>query len=164
MLALSDALAVAVMKRRGFGKEDFAKYHPAGALGRRLTLRVRDVMRQGEDLPVGSPQQPLIEVLQIISQTGAGGACLTNESGELLGFVSDGDVRRHLLQAEKPLQTPAGDLMNDSPATIDGDLLAADALEMFQNFPKQIGEMPVVDDGRLVGLLVLKDLLRTGIV
>jgi arabinose-5-phosphate isomerase len=164
MLALSDALAVAVMERRGFGSEDFAKYHPAGALGRRLTLRVRAVMRSGDDLPVAAADEPLMDILQTITRTGAGGACIVDENCALLGFVSDGDVRRHLLESANPLETPGGDLMGTNPLTIQPDLLAVDALEAFQMHAKKIGEMPVVEDGKLVGLLVLKDLLRTGIV
>ncbi len=164
MLALSDALAVAVMERRGFGPEDFAKFHPAGSLGRKLLLRVSDVMRKGADLALAQPDEPLIETLATITRSGAGAACVVDAQGGLLGFISDGDVRRHILARPDALQTPVGELMTAQPSTMEPDMLAVDALEYFQNLPRKIGEMPVVEDDRVVGLLVLKDLLRSGIV
>ena len=164
MLALSDALAVAVMEARGFSSEDFARFHPAGALGRRLTLRVRDVMRQGADLPVVALTDGLTEVMHTISRVGAGGACVVDGSGLLVGYLSDGDLRRWFERSPSPLEGTAGDAMSPGPATIEPDLLAVEALETFQNFPKKIGELPVVTEGRPVGLLMLKDLLRAGIV
>lgn len=163
MLALSDALAVAVMSARGFGREDFARFHPAGALGRRLLLTVADVMRQGEDLPIVGLEASLIEVLQTITQVGAGAACVVEE-GRLMGFISDGDLRRHFLAGTASESVRARDLMKVEVTTITGDLLAVEALEIFQNHPIRFGEMPVVDSaGRLLGLLMLKDLLRSGI-
>lgn len=164
MLALSDALAVAVMERRSFGKEDFAIYHPAGALGKRLTLRVADVMRAGDDLATVQTTTPIVDVMHKITQAGAGGACVIDEESGLLGFISDGDLRRHFETKENPRDAVASDLMSASPASIEPSLLAFEALEVFQNYPRKIGEMPVVDSGKVVGLLMLKDLLRSGIV
>lgn len=164
MMAVSDGLAVAVMQQRGFTEADFAKYHPSGTLGRRLTLRVRDIMRQGEDIATAHQQTPLVDLLQSITKAGAGGAVVTDQQGAVLGFVSDGDVRRHLVSSGGDLQTTAGDIMSPNPSLIESDLLAVEALEAFQNHPRKIGEIPVVTEGRLAGLLVLKDLLRSGIV
>lgn len=164
MMALSDALAVAVMERRSFGEEDFAVLHPAGALGKRLTMRVSDVMRTGADLALVSPETPIVDVMHAITQAGAGGACVVGPLGALLGFISDGDLRRHFEGDDAPRSAKAQDLMSKSPATIGANLLAFEALESFQNYPHKIGEMPVIDDGRVVGLLMLKDLLRSGIV
>lgn len=164
MLALSDALAVAVMERRGFGPEDFARYHPAGTLGKRLTLRVRDVMRTGDDLALVDPAQPLIEALATITRSGAGAACVVEGPGHIIGFLSDGDIRRYILDRPDALQVPVGELATVRPSTIDAEMMALDAFEAFQNFPKKIGEMPVVEEDRVIGLLVLKDLLRSGIV
>ena len=87
-----------------------------------------------------------------------------NEKTELIGIISDGDLRRHFTNAQKPLDAKAGEILTRSPATIEPSLLAVEALEVFQNLPKKIGEMPVVSHGKVVGLLVLKDLLRSGIV
>lgn len=164
MLAVSDALAVAVMEARNFGSDDFAKFHPAGALGRRLLLTVGDVMRTGEDLAVVSRNEGVLGVMRAMTKAGSGGACVVSDEGEVEGFISDGDLRRWFVSTESPLEGTAVDLMKKPGVTCEPGLLAFDALEVFQNFPAKIGEMPVVDEGRLVGLLVLKDLLRSGIV
>lgn len=164
MLAMSDALAVAAMEERGFGREDFAKFHPAGALGKRLLLTVQDVMRQGEDLALTRPETPIADLMRAITSAGAGGACVVGAKGELLGFVSDGDLRRWVVAGHPVGTGSAKDLMSSGGPTCEPGMLAIDALESFQNYPKKIGEMPVVEDGRVVGLLVLKDLLRSGIV
>ncbi|HRJ27902.1 MAG TPA: KpsF/GutQ family sugar-phosphate isomerase [Fimbriimonadaceae bacterium] len=163
MLAVSDALAVSVMEARGFGKEDYAKFHPGGALGKRLLLTVRDVMRSGPDLPLVSIKTPLAEVMRIITQAGAGAACVVDADDRLLGLISDGDLRRFVLDHRNELDAPAGAVMFPDPETMHPQLLAIEALEAFQNLPKKIGEMPVLEEGRVVGLLVLKDLLRSGI-
>jgi len=163
MLALSDALAVAVMERRGFGSEDFAKFHPSGALGKRLLLRVSDVMRTGPDFASVTPDTLVLDAMRAITQAGAGAACVLGPSDELLGFISDGDLRRHFVTSPNPLEGTAADLMTVGVTTIEADLLAVEALEVFQNLPKKIGEMPVLQEGRVVGLLMLKDLLRSGI-
>lgn len=164
MLALSDALAVAVMERRSFGREEFARFHPSGALGKRLLLRVTDVMRTGPDLALAASSDQVLDVMRRITQAGAGAAIVVDDQGGLEGVISDGDLRRHFLSAEQPLAAQAGDLMTRNPKRIEADLLAAEALEVFQNLSMKIGEMPVVDAGRVVGLLALKDLLRSGIV
>jgi len=163
MLAVSDALAVAAMETRGFGREDFARYHPAGALGKRLLLTVEDVMRPAGEIAVVGPDEPALGVIKAMTQSHVGAACVL-EQDRLVGLVSESDLRRNLLSNDQPLQTPAESMMNRDPATLSPDLLAMEALEVFQNFPVKIGEMPVVHGGRLVGLLVLKDLLRSGIV
>ena len=163
MLALSDALAVAAMERRGFGKEDFARFHPSGALGKRLLLTVRDVMRAYPDIAHVSADDSATEVIRAMTQAAVGAACVVDAAAGLVGLVSESDLRKHLLSHENPLASPASELMNANPTTIDPDLLAIDAFEVFQNFPVKIGELPVVEEGKVVGLLVLKDLLRSGI-
>lgn len=164
MMALSDALAVAVMERRSFTSDDFAVYHPSGALGKRLTMRVADVMRKGQDLALVTPETPIVDVMHAITKAGAGAACVTGPNGELVGFISDGDIRRHFENSSNPREARASDIMSTTPARIEPSLLAFEALEVFQNYPRKIGEMPVVEDDKVVGLLMLKDLLRSGIV
>ncbi len=164
MLAASDALAVAAMEARSFGAEDFAKFHPAGALGRRLLLTVRDVMRTGDDLALVSRSTGVLDLMRSMTKAGSGGACVVAEGGGLEGFISDGDLRRWFVSSDVPLEGRAEDLMRTPGAVVEPGMLAFDALERFQNFPAKIGEMPVVEEGRVVGLLVLKDLLRSGIV
>lgn len=164
MLALSDALAVAVMEGRNFSREDFARFHPSGALGKRLLLRVTDVMRVGSDMAVAEPTDGVLEVMKRMTQSGTGAACVLDGQGSLLGVISDGDLRRHFLSNPKPGEGTAAELMTAGGRTIEADLLAMEALEVFQNLPAKIGEMPVLQNGAVVGLLVLKDLLRSGIV
>jgi arabinose-5-phosphate isomerase len=165
MLALGDALAVAVMKRRGFSKEDFAKFHPSGTLGKRLLLRVADVMRAGEDCPEVSPQTPILDVMRAITRAGAGAACVVSQERRLLGLITEGDLRRNFVSSERPLEAKAEDIMTRGAYTVGPELLAVEAMEAFQNLPKPVGELPVVEpDDKVVGLLMLKDLLRSGIV
>ena len=164
MVALSDALAIAVMEARGFGKEDFAKYHPAGALGKRLLLKVDDVMRGHDDIAIAHPTDTVLEIMQKIANAGVGAACVTGDDGQLLGFITEGDLRRQLLKQPIEIDTQAQQFMNTSPSTIEPELLAIEALEVFQNSVHKIGEMPVVANGKVLGLLMLKDLLRSGIV
>jgi len=164
MLALSDALAIAVMRLRHFTREDYAKFHPSGALGKRLLLRVGDVMRSGPDLALVSPTTSVLDVMRAIGGAGAGGACVVDAERRLLGFIADGDLRRHFLSSPTPLTATAKEIMSVNPTAIERDLLAVEALEVFQNLPKKIGDMPVLHDGCVVGVVMLKDLLRCGIV
>jgi arabinose-5-phosphate isomerase len=164
MLALSDALAVAVMEARGFGREDFARLHPQGALGKRLTLRVRDVMRARDETAILAPESSVIDVIRGMTEFGVGAACI-EEKDRLVGLISEGDLRRYLLAGGDVRTGSARQIMNPRMATVPETLGAFEALEVFQNHPKKIGEMPALGpEGALSGLLVLKDLLRTGIV
>lgn len=164
MLALSDALAVALMEAKGFSAEDFARFHPAGALGRRLTLRVEAIMRKGSDLPISKPNDSLLDVMQEITRAGAGCTCIVDENQELLGIVTEGDLRRKIIADGGRVEGNAKQAMTENPGTLDRNLLAIEALEVFQNYPKPIGEMPVLEGKQVVGLVMLKDLSRSGIV
>ncbi|MDQ2986368.1 MAG: KpsF/GutQ family sugar-phosphate isomerase [Armatimonadota bacterium] len=164
MLALADALAIAVMRARQFTKDEYALVHPSGSLGRRLLMRVRDAMRQGDDLPLVGPETPFLDVLAAITKAGAGAACVVDPDGSLLGLVADGDIRRRLLsEKEGALTDRAEELMTVNPASTEADALAIECLEAFENHPKKIGEMPVLEEGRVVGMVMLKDLIRLGI-
>ncbi|MBI1756169.1 MAG: KpsF/GutQ family sugar-phosphate isomerase [Fimbriimonas ginsengisoli] len=163
MMALGDALAIAVMDARGFTREDFARFHPSGTLGRRLLLHVSDVMKPLGEIPAVGPSTPVLDVMRGITKAGVGAACVV-EGTRLVGIISDGDLRRHFLSGSGGLEATAESMMTHNPAAIPLDLLAAEALEVFQNLPKKVGEMPVVQGGELKGLLALKDLLRAGIV
>jgi arabinose-5-phosphate isomerase len=163
MLALSDALALAVMDRRGFNADDFGRLHPSGSLGRRLFLRVQEVMRPRTDIAVLPSTASVLDVMQSMTVAGVGAACIEDE-GTLRGIVSESDLRRHLIADRNVLDAAASSILNPNPVTIEPTLLAVEALEVFQNFPAKIGEIPVMGDGGLVGLLVLKDLLRSGII
>lgn len=163
-LALGDALALSVMMVRKFTRDDFARIHPAGSLGRRLLLRVADVMRAGDAHAVVPQNMLLRDVLFSITKAHAGSACVVDEDGKLVGFVTDGDIRRSLLKDESALHQQVSAIMNRSPITIHPDKLAAEGLKMMDTPGKQIGEIPVLDEsGKPVGVLMLKDLLQAGI-
>ena len=164
MLALSDALALAVMERRHFTKEDYARLHPGGILGKRLLLTVRDVMRTGEDMACVSLDTSVVDISRAITKAGAGSAAVVDENQHLIGFITDGDARRYMTSSPDPNQGTAAEIMTKNPTVIEPDLLAIEALEFFQNTPHPHGEMPVIQEGKVIGILMLKDLLRTGIV
>lgn len=164
MLALGDALALATMTARGFTSDDFARNHPAGALGRRLLLRASDVMRTGDALACVPETAPLRDALFAITKAGAGAACVVDAQGKMVGLVTDGDIRRRLLQDETALSRPVSEAMTRQPTTLSGNPLALEVLERFHRANAKIGDIPVLDDaGRPIGMIVLKDLLRAGI-
>ena len=165
MLAMGDALAVAVMRARRFSAEDYARLHPAGSLGRRLLLTAADLMRTGDACPCVPQEAPLREVLFAITSAHAGAAGIVDEAGRLCGIITDGDIRRHLLDDVGCLEQPASAVMTRSPRTCAPGQLATECIRMMQQTARGIGEMPVVDaEGRVVGMLNLKDLLSAGIV
>lgn len=172
MLALGDALALCVMQGRGFTPDDYALFHPAGALGRRLLLRVSDVMRCGDELAVVRQDASVMDAMFAITHANAGAACVAGAEGRLVGVVTDGDIRRLLLNDAGALTRPVSDAMSANPITIGPDDLAAEGLHTFESrttdvhgAARRVGDMPVVDDhGRPVGMLMLKDLLQAGIV
>lgn len=163
-LALGDALALAVMEARHFTREDYALFHPGGTLGRRLLMQVSDVMRTGPAMAVASKRLPLRDVLFSITKAGAGAACVVGDDGKLVGIITDGDVRRALLADDGALGKRAEEVMVSGPRTISPDRLATEGLRLMEAPPRQIGEMPVVVDGKPVGMLMLKDLVAAGIV
>jgi arabinose-5-phosphate isomerase len=163
MLAMGDALAVALMQARRFTQEDYHKLHPAGRLGRQMLLRAQDVMRTGKDVATVKKGIPLQEVLFAITSAHAGSANVLDEEGKLLGIIADGDIRRYLLAHPDGLKSPAEEVMTKTPKTAAASQLATEALLVMEKY--QIGEMPVLDENqRPVGVLMLKDLLRAGIV
>lgn len=163
MMAVGDALAVMLSERIGFRPEDFARFHPGGALGRKLLLRVRDVAHLGADHPCASEDAPLVEIVDVLTRTPLGAVDIVAADGTLLGLVTDGDVRRALRAGERFFSMRAGDAMTRSPVTVAPDTLAADALALMENRASQISVLPVVDEaGRAIGLVRVHDLLQGG--
>ncbi|MDP2712956.1 MAG: KpsF/GutQ family sugar-phosphate isomerase [Solirubrobacteraceae bacterium] len=158
--AIGDALAAAVMRARGFTAEDFARLHPAGALGARLTLSVADVMRQGEELPRVLEGASLKEAVLEITRTGYGAVCVLDPDGALAGFITDGDVRRQLLQIDDIAAVPVADVMSRAPLTVTPELPLSQALLLLEQRKKALMTAPVVADERCVGLLRLHDAVR----
>lgn len=157
-LALGDALAMALSEARGFTSEDFAKLHPGGRLGKRL-LRVRELMLKGDDLPRVAPGAPLREAIYEMSKKGLGITAITAPDGELLGCISDGDLRRLLEQGDAQLEKPAHQLMKRGPRTISGDLLAGEALQRMETY-RITSVFVCAEDGKLEGIVHLHDLWR----
>ena len=121
-------------------------------------------MRKYEDIAVSGLSDTVLMVMQKIATAGVGAACIVDSERNLVGFVTEGDLRRHLLKTPIDIEAQAESFMTKSPSTIEPELLAMEALEVFQNSSAKIGEMPVVKNGKVLGLLMLKDLLRSGIV
>ena len=165
-LAIGDALALTVMQIKGLTPEDFALNHPAGRLGKRLTLKVSDLMRKGDDNPTILPSASWFEVVSAITRGGLGAVNIVTDAGILAGIITDGDLRR-ALQKINPSEfgsLSAESLMTRNPITTTPDELAYAALQLMENRPSQISVLPVVDgDRRSVGLLRLHDLVRIGL-
>jgi arabinose-5-phosphate isomerase len=162
-MAMGDALAITVMRRRKFTTTDYALLHPRGALGRRLLLTVGDVMRYGDGMPLITPETHLKDVLFAITSAHAGAAVAVDADGKLLGLLTDGDIRRALLADEEALHKPCVEHMTRHPRTVTPERPAVETLQTMQT--KQIGEMPVLDaEEHVIGMLNLKDLLQAGIV
>lgn len=162
-LAIGDALAACLIVRRGFKKEDFAFYHPGGLLGRKLILKVEDIMRRGSYFPKVKESMLVKNVLLAITQARCGSACVLNSKGKFVGIFTDGDLRRHLKTDIGLLTRKVSEVMTKNPTTISKDRLAVEALEILQE--KKIDELPVVDSkGKLKGLLDIQDLLKSGLV
>ena len=162
-LVMGDCLAASLIERRGFRKEDFAFYHPAGTLGRRLLLTVGDVMRSGKFFPKVNEEKSVKEVLFAITRARCGSACIVDQKGVLTGIFTDGDLRRHLEVDPNLSLRKVQEVMSKNPTVISPDKLAAEALKILQQ--KKIDELPVVDARhKSVGLLDVQDLLKAGVV
>jgi arabinose-5-phosphate isomerase len=158
ILGMGDALAIALMKRRGFSAVDFKTYHPGGKLGGQL-LAVKAIMKQGNELPLVSLKATMVEAQKIISDKTFGCAIIVNDQNELQGFMTDGDIRRHL--SSDLLQKKVTDIMNATPRSIDSEALAAAALAVMNEH--NITQLLVVDGKTPVGLLRLHDIMRAGV-
>jgi arabinose-5-phosphate isomerase len=165
-IALGDALAAILMTGKNFTAEDFALNHPAGALGKRLTLRVRDLMHGEGENPVIPEAASLMDVLETITRGGFGAASVVDGDGTLRGIVTDGDIRRAVQRSglEGLEALSALDVMTAMPTAVGAEVLAYDALRVMEDRPSQIAVLPVVDeDGRCVGLLRLHDIVQAGL-
>src|SRR5690242_8541932 len=165
-LAIGDALAMTVMKVKGLTSDDFAVNHPAGRLGKRLTLRVGDLMHRDGEYPTIAVGSSWVEVVRAISRGGLGAVCVVEPDGRLAGIITDGDLRRAIEQTshESLAQLACDDFMTRKPVVATPELLAFDALRLMEDRPSQISVLPVVDgDQRCVGLLRLHDVVRSGL-
>jgi len=162
-LAMGDALAMALLQARGFSADDFALSHPGGSLGKRLLLRVQDVMHRGTSLPKVRADTPLCEAVLEISSKGLGMTAVVDAEDRVLGIFTDGDLRRAFARRQDIWEQPMAELAHAKPATIIAEALAAEALALMEN--NRIGALLVTDgEARLIGALNMHDLLRAGIV
>lgn len=157
-IALGDALAVALMKRKGWKNTDFKTFHPGGKLGQML-LKVSDLMHGGDKLPLVKQDATMKDALLVMSSKNFGRTGVVNKEGNLVGFVSDGDLRRHM--GDDLLDKPVAQVMNPNPRTVAPDILAAEALAIMNEI--SITDLMVVDGEKPVGLLRLHDIMRAGI-
>ncbi|GIL22490.1 MAG: D-arabinose 5-phosphate isomerase [Bacteroidota bacterium] len=160
-LALGDALAVCLLELRNFSSADFAQYHPGGALGKQLYLKVEDVISNNQ-LPKVKPDALLRDVIIEISSRRLGATAVVNEASELLGIITDGDLRRMLQKESNIAQIKAADIMTRNPKTIDKAEFAVKALQMMQE--NSISQLVVVNGTQVAGFIHLHDLLKEGIV
>lgn len=160
-MALGDALAVALLEARGFTEDDFAFFHPVGALGRRL-LTVSEIMHVGKEIPGVDLDTTMREALFEITSKQLGFTTVQDSNGRLLGIITDGDLRRSLEKGSDPLSLTAGEVMTPSPKTINEDALAAKALQIMES--NKITSLVIVDrDDRVAGVIHMHDILKAGI-
>ncbi len=162
MLAMGDAIAVCLIELRNFKHDDFALYHPGGSLGRRLLLKVKDIMRTGDRCPLVGPETLVKDVLLRITSAKAGAAIIVDKRGKLSGIFTDGDLRRHIETNADILSLPIRKVMTKTPISVHEDTLAFDAMQLLKE--KKIDEVPVINSrGRVVGLLDIQDLISAGL-
>ena len=167
-LAIGDALAMTLMRAKGLTEDDFASNHPAGQLGKRLTLRVSDLMHGGNHNPTIGADAAWMEIVSAITHYGLGAVNVIDSEGHLAGIITDGDLRRSM-QRVRPADLAfanlkCDDLMTRNPVVANPEMLAFDALRLMEDRPSQINVLPVVDGNRLrVGLIRLHDIVRSGL-
>jgi len=161
-LVMGDALALALFQERGLSLEDFAIFHPGGNIGRRLLLRVDDVMRSGSDVPKVNMDTPLTETILIISSKRLGATCVMDKKDHMAGIITDGDLRR-LMEARRDIwELTAGDVMTRDPKSVQSGVLAARALHVMEEY--SINALVVLDEKKNpIGMIHIHDLLRAGL-
>jgi arabinose-5-phosphate isomerase len=159
-LAMGDALALCLLDQRGFSKDDFAKYHPGGALGKKLYLKVKDIYPNNA-APKVNVDDDITKVILEITSNRLGAAAVLN-SDKLVGVVTDGDLRRMLMNRKSIEGITAADIMNPSPKTVEKNTMAVDALNLMKEH--NISQLIIVDKGKYVGMVHLHDLVKEGII
>ncbi len=163
-LVVGDALAVVVSKLRKFTKEDFALYHPAGALGRKLTTRVADLMYAGEQNPTVKVGSTLKSAIYVMSKNGLGAVSIVNEQDKLCGLITDGDLKRYMEQGVDVYNALVDEVMTCNPIVAKEELLAIEALRLMERREKQLSVLPVIDsNGISIGLIRNHDIIQLGI-
>lgn len=161
-LALGDALAIALLEARNFKAEDFAVFHPAGSLGRKLLLLVNDVIQTTRKNPKISSNSPIKEALFMMTVQGMGATSVVDESGHLVGILTDGDIRRGFALSQDIFMKFVGELCNAQPIVIEADMLAAEAFHLMEE--RKVNVLPVVDENyKPIGMIHIHDLMNLGL-
>ena len=158
-LALGDAIAMALIERKGFSAKDFKVFHPGGKLGAMLT-HVGEIMHSGDELPLAGPDMPMSEALLVMSQKSLGCVGVIDEAGQLLGMITDGDIRRHA--GDGFLQRRTAEIMTAKPITVGPEMLASEAVKILNE--KKKTNLFVVENGKPVGVVHIHDFLKIGVV
>jgi arabinose-5-phosphate isomerase len=165
-LAVGDALAMTLMQVKGLTIDDFALNHPAGRIGKRLTIKVSDLMHSGAENPTISETAQWLEVVAALTRWGLGGVNVVDQEGRLSGFITDGDLRRALqkIKVSELEQLQCSSIMTRNPVVAQPEMLAYEALRLMEDRPRQIAVLPVVNTERVsVGLIRLHDIVRSGL-
>lgn len=164
MLALGDAIAISLMKIRGFDKTKFAQFHPGGNLGKLLNTKVKDIMRKGKNNPVVRKNQTIKEALYVMTKTKIGATSVVDGYNRLIGFWTDGDLRRYLQNGNKDINRKIEEVMTKNPVFVHPDTLAIDAAKIISE--RKIDNIPVIDakSKTLIGIIDERDLLNEGII
>ena len=163
-LVMGDALAVVLSKMIQFKREDFALFHPAGALGRKLTTRVSDLMYAGAENPVVRIGSTLKSAIYVMNQTGLGAVSIVDEEDKLCGLITDGDLKRYMDREVDIYHVLVDDVMTPDPIVIDKNMLAIEALRIMERRNKQLSVLPIVDqDGKIKGIIRNHDIIQLGI-
>jgi arabinose-5-phosphate isomerase len=164
-LAMGDALALALLEKKGFKEDDFAILHPGGTLGRKLLLRVEDLMHKGPAMPLIREDTLMKEGLLEMTSKRLGVTGVCSKDGAFVGIITDGDLRRALAREDNVLNKKAGDIMTRNPKTIAKDDLAAKALHIMEEFSiTSLFILPEVDPRKPIGIIHMHDLLKAGVV
>ena len=163
-LAMGDALSGVLIVKKGFKKEDFALLHPGGSLGKKLLLRVDDVMHSGPNNAVINTKATMKQAIVEISTKGLGATSVVDDGGRLVGIITDGDLRRAIERYDNLLSKNVEDVMTKNPLVVESDKLAVEAVRIMEDRPKQIMVLPVVNaKGEPVGMVRIHDLVRAGV-
>jgi len=163
-MVFGDVLSVALMMHKNFSLMEFAMNHPAGKIGRRLTLRVKDLMLRDKDMPLCAPEDKLVDTLVVLSNKRCGCVLIVEPDNTLLGIFTDGDLRRSLQKlGPNALQSSMQDIMTKTPRHIAPEEMAAQALSLMEADRREVTVLPVVDQGKAVGLLKMHDIVQSGL-
>lgn len=162
MLVYGDALAVTIAEKNGFTSTDFGKYHPAGTLGKRVLMRVQDIMAVGDEIPLVKCGCKITDAIMEMSKKGLGVVAISNDNGNLVGILTDGDLRRAIERKKDLYNGLVNEIMTENPKSISNDLLLVDVLQRLRD--SHLNNYPVVDnDNRVTGMLTWQMIIRQGI-